>query len=494
MLRERMCMRERSAGARSLRVALLVALLVATGCGARVTQEQKLAAHGQGIGAGNSGGGSQSDNSSSGGDTSGGSAVSGDSGTGGAASAGTGSSGASSSSKATSADKAAAAAPAGGNGGATDVGVTGDTITLGNVSTLSGPVPGIFQGAVIGTQAAVAYANSLGGIFGRKLKVDVRDDQFDTGQNRAQTIDLLSKAFAFAGSFSLYDDAALNEINKSGIPDTTYSLSEARRGLANNFSVAPASNGWRLGPLQYYKQKFPQAITAVGSLYGDIPSAKASHVAAKGAAESLGYKFVYERGTQPTETDFTADVVAMRQAGVKMVFIVAEDVKATARLANSMAQQGFKPDAFIVGGVAYDPSLIALAGKSVEGLINDQQQAAFQGEDSSSIPEVALFNQWVSKVKPGYKPDLFATFGWSETRLLIQAMQAAGPKLTRAGVIAELKKIDSFDDHGMLAPAGPASKRPATCYIMLQVKNGKFERYDSPSPGYRCNDGGYWKP
>ena len=36
-------------------------------------------------------------------------------------------------------------------------------------------------------------------MFGRKFKLDVRDDQFDTGQNRAQTIDLLGKAFAFAG-------------------------------------------------------------------------------------------------------------------------------------------------------------------------------------------------------------------------------------------------------------------------------------------------------
>src|SRR5205823_11626604 len=79
----------------------------------------------------------------------------------------------------TGVDRAASAAPAGGNGGATDVGVTGESITLGNVSTLSGPIPGLFQGAVLGAQAFAAYANSQGGVFGRRLKVEVRDDQFD---------------------------------------------------------------------------------------------------------------------------------------------------------------------------------------------------------------------------------------------------------------------------------------------------------------------------
>src|SRR5205085_2015025 len=87
----------------------------------------------------------------------------------------------------------------GNNGGATDVGITADTITLGNVATLSGPVPGLFQGAVIGTQAWAAYQNSIGGIAGRKIKLEIRDDQFDTGQNRAATQDLIPKVFALVG-------------------------------------------------------------------------------------------------------------------------------------------------------------------------------------------------------------------------------------------------------------------------------------------------------
>ena len=138
--------------------------------------------------------------------------------------------------------------PAGGNGGATDVGVTADTITLGNVSTLSGPVPGLFAGAVYGTQAAIAYQNSLGGVYGRKLKLVVGDDQFDTGQNRSQTIDLADRVLGFAGGFSLYDDAGADVLQKAGVPDVQVPLSTGLQTSPINFSVAPVRDGSPTGP------------------------------------------------------------------------------------------------------------------------------------------------------------------------------------------------------------------------------------------------------
>jgi ABC-type branched-subunit amino acid transport system substrate-binding protein len=388
------------------------------------------------------------------------------------------------------AGSAAPAAPAGGNGGATDVGVTADSVTLGNVSTLSGPVPGLFQGAVIGSQAAVAYQNSKGGLFGRKFKLQVRDDQFDTGQNRSQTLDLIKNAFAFVGSFSLYDDAGAAQIQGSGIPDVTYSLTDGRRKIPNNFSIAPAPPGAPTGAFNYFKRKFPNAVGAVGTIYSEV--SKTSHDDYKAAAQANGWKYVYERGVQATETDFTADVVRMRQSGVKGVYLVAVDVKTAARLAKAMSQQNFKPEFFIVNGAGYDAQLFSLAGSAVEGMFNSQPYAMFAGEDAGSIPEVKLFNEWLQKVKPGYKPDLFAAYGWASGRLLFQAMEAAGPKVTRAGVIDALRKINEFSDNGMLAPAGPGAKRPASCFIVLQVKGGKFTRFDSPPPGYRCGDGPYF--
>jgi ABC-type branched-subunit amino acid transport system substrate-binding protein len=453
-------------------IAVLVLLtMVAAACGARVSDEEVRAAGGVT--------GTRSGQADAGDDT-----ATGDAGTGGATGTDTG--------EATGGTDTggATAAPEGGNGGATDVGITADTVLLGNVSTLSGPVPGLFQGAVIGSQAAVAYQNSKGGMFGRKFKLEVRDDQFDTGQNRNQTIDLINKTFAFIGSFSLYDSAAVDQIGKSGIPDVTYSLSADRRGLANNFSIEPSPrSGAPTGAFNYFKKKYPDAVTNVGTIFSDI--SKGSHEDYKAAAQSVGWKYAYERGVQATETDFTADVVRMRQAGVKAVYLVAVDVKTTARLAKAMAQQNFKPEFFLVNGAAYDPTLVSLAGESVEGLYSTQPYSLFLGEDAGVIPEVKLFNEWVQKIKPGYKPDLFATFAWSSGRLLFQAMEAAGAKAKRADVIAALKKIDEFSANGLLAPAGPASKRPPECYLIAQLKGGKWSRFDTPPPGYRCSDGPY---
>jgi len=187
-------------------------------------------------------------------------------------------------------------------------------------SGAGGPVPGLFAGAVTGTQAFIAYQNSLGGVYGRKLELDVRDDQFDTGQNRAQTSDLIGKAFALIGSFSLYDDAGLPAIEQSGIPNIQVPLTQALQESPANFSINPVRRGTPLGPWNFLKSKFPNAVTAVGGLYGDVPAAKDSFLNNKAAAESVGYKFIYERGYAPTETDFTADVVRMRQAGVKFFF------------------------------------------------------------------------------------------------------------------------------------------------------------------------------
>ena len=205
--------------------------------------------------------------------------------------------------------------------------------------------------------------------------------------------------------------------------------------------------------------------------------------------EANGITFGYERLYEPTETDFTADIVQMRSKGIKLVIEISADAKTVARLQNAAQQQNWKPEAWFGGAAVYDSSYLALAGAASEGTFVYNGAAMYLGEDSAKVPEVQLFQTWLKKTHPGAPVDLFAADGWASARLFVQALQAAGPKATRAGLIEALKKVHSFDANGFIAQSDPAGKGPASCFVIIKVVGGKFTRLE-PASGYKC-DGPY---
>ena len=393
-------------------------------------------------------------------------------------------------------------APAAGGGGqvqasnvartASDVGITAEVIRIGQVTQLTGPVPGLFAGSVIGIQAFAAYQNSIGGIAGRKVEAVIRDDQFDATANRNATRDLIESTFALVGGISLYDDASAPDVEKSGIPDVTTAISRTRAQLPNNFAPNPNLDGAPTGQFVWLKEKHPQVVGAMASLYGDVPSAKVVHQAYRRAAESLGFTWVYDRGYQPTETDYTADIIRMRQADAKALFLMSVDAKNVARILKAAQQQGWRPDVVFLGPSSYDPAMVTLAGTAADGALVFQGYALYAGEDAGVVAEVKLFNQWVQKVKPGNVPDTFAAGAWLAGRLWAKAMAGVGPNPTRKEVVEALRKIDEFDGNAMMASAGPGTKRPSTCYLIAELEGGKFRRVE-PATGFRC-DGTYFRP
>ena len=61
----------------------------------------------------------------------------------------------------------------------------------------------------------------------------------------------------------------------------TVSLDLATNNLPNSFSPAPAANGWQLGPLAYFKKKFPKTIAHTAAMVAGEPSAIAKWNAEK---------------------------------------------------------------------------------------------------------------------------------------------------------------------------------------------------------------------
>ena len=390
----------------------------------------------------------------------------------------------------------------GDNGGSTDVGVTGNTINVGLVADIGGPIPGLFQGAVRGTQAYITKVNAEGGIYGRQLKLDVGDSQLACDQYESQLQDKVSKDFVAVGSFSLYDSCGVNVLKAHpSFSDIHSALSPKAQAVTNNFSVAPLGSGWRTGPLSYYKKKFGDAWQHIGSVYAGVGGGEETWIAAKAVIQKSGAPWQghvdRDASYQPTDTDFTAEIIRMQRAGVKMIYMIAGDQGGNANVLHAVRQQAASRGWPVVyGGSAYDQAFLTKAKddlnmSGVGPTYEDQQYALFFNKnDAANIPAVNEFQTWYGRVTGGASPDLFAAYGWSSAQLFVQALKAAGPKATRKTLYDQLKKITRFDASGILAPANPAQNKPGNCWVFSQAINAAWVRQDSPKAGFRC-DGPY---
>jgi ABC-type branched-subunit amino acid transport system substrate-binding protein len=376
---------------------------------------------------------------------------------------------------------------------ASDIGITETEITLGNVATLTGPVPGLFAGSPAGTEAFFEYVNSLGGVYGRTLKLEVGDDALDCNRNQSAHEELQESVFAFVGSFSVYDNCGANVLSADPeLPDVHYQLSTEANEVTNSFSPQPQPPGFRTGPYQYYKEQFPDAVTKIGALWAD--NSATTFANQKAAMESLGFEIIFDRSISPTETDFTADIVRMRDAGVRYLDLRNTDKSKIAPILSAAYQQGFELDV-IVTNAAYDPGFFDLLPEpeAANGVVMDQQYAMFLGEDAEEVPEVALFLDWMEQTNPDVTVDLFAAYSWAAARLFVEALVEAGQNPTRADLIAALEGIHEFDGNGMVAPADPGAHEPPECWMLVTLQDGEFVRTLPEGSGFSCDYTGYFK-
>jgi hypothetical protein len=280
----------------------------------------------------------------------------------------------------------------------------------------------------------------------------------------------------------------------------TVSLSPVANDLPNTFSPSVAVGGWQLGPLAYFKTKFPSDITHTGALIADEPSATEKWVAEKAAMDSIGYKVVYDPTFDITQTSFDQNVIAMKNAGVKILFLEQMPYDYASSVIKALTQQNFHPQV-VFGASDYSEELVPTSGgaSAIDGGYLEQNVPLYLGEDAFTIPAVATFLKWVQKASPGFPADLYTLYGWLSGELFAQALRAAGAHPTRGSVLEQLRKITTFDGGGLIASSNPAQKIPSKCYIIAKIVDGHFQRTDDPpvngpTKGFRCDKPYYYYP
>ncbi len=240
-------------------------------------------------------------------------------------------------------------------------GITSTTVHIANVSTLA--IGGLFKGALVGTQAYVDYINSQGGVNGRKLVVDSADDQYSGTGNKQATQNAVNSDAALVGGFSTFDSYGGAVLAQNpGVPDVTEVLDLATNKLPNVYSPVPLQGGWQEGVLQYFKHKLGRAtINKVGTVIADLPSTLADWAGEKYVMQKVGYNIIYDQQYADTQTDFTQNVIAMKNAGVKVIFLDQMPASYASALLKDLVQQNYHP-AVVLGAATYSNALIPDSG------------------------------------------------------------------------------------------------------------------------------------
>jgi ABC-type branched-subunit amino acid transport system substrate-binding protein len=368
-------------------------------------------------------------------------------------------------------------------------GVTATEIKIGQIATVSGPVPGLFQNSADSMDAFVAYVNSEGGIDGHKLVMVHKDDAYDcvTYTNALKT--LATQVFAVVGTFSVVDSCGASVLKADPmLPDIhAENINPSVLAQPNAFAAETQPPGYFTTSFVYLKQKYPDDITKTADLYPS--SASFDYKAERITAESVGFRYLYARGIGTAESNFTSDILRMKSAGVKIVDLTDDTYPTDAAFVQEAAQQGFHPDA-IIAPTAYDSQFFTALGSNVDAanvIVAPQFQALYLGQDTATNPEMATYLTWLAKTHPGQRASIFGTTAWAAGVLFAQAMQHAGPAITQASLLQGVAALGDFDADGLLSVQNPAARTPPQCEIMVGIHNGTFVRLDPASTGFDCD-------
>ncbi|MGH9077807.1 MAG: ABC transporter substrate-binding protein [Acidimicrobiales bacterium] len=351
------------------------------------------------------------------------------------------------------------------------------TVTLGALTPISGPVAVIGTPLTYGQQAYFRDVDARGGIAGWKVRLDVADTRYDA-QTQVQEYDRIAPDVAFVGqSLGSPTTQAIESLAASaGILVGTAAQDSAFVNQRVNAVIGTPYAVDMANAMHFVAQHRPGA--RVGFIYqNDAYGADGLKGFTAGAAADHLDR-VATASYQPSDTSFTAQVLAMRQAGANVVALTALPTPAATMVATA-ASMGYHPQwvfqlsawsEYLMsstgaqGGVA-TPVAPALAGVWVLGYL------AQWGDPS--VPGMARFLADQRRYFPTQVPDSYFIYGYclAEMEGDVLAAAIAAKDLTRPGLLDAKLHLGRVDFGGLMPAAdytpalGPADRETTVSQV-----------------------------
>ncbi len=330
------------------------------------------------------------------------------------------------------------------SGGATAPGVTATSITFGTHQPLTGPAAPGYSEIAPASQAFFNYVNAHGGVFGRKIKLIIKDDAYNPTNtvNVTHQLVLQNNVFGiFHGLGTPTHTKVVGYLNASKVPDLFVA---SGCPCWDNGASQPYTFGWQtqytiegkiLG--QYIKQHFAGKKIAVLYQDDDFGQGGLKGIQDEVPASSIVTKQSYQSGT----TTLGPQITAIKSSGAQVL------VDFTVPIYTAIAQLtsftlGYKPQ-LVVSTVGIDPHTVGgllktiSKGKAsgtalIEGAITDGYGPS---PSDTSNPWVQLFMKVHAQYDASEPFDGNTIDGMASAYTLVQALQAAGKNLTRQGIV-----------------------------------------------------------
>ncbi|MCX7619771.1 MAG: ABC transporter substrate-binding protein [Acidimicrobiales bacterium] len=355
---------------------------------------------------------------------------------------------------------------------ATELGVTATEIRIATIADPGGPKPGLNQGVFDSMEAFVKWCNDLGGINGRKLKLDLLDAKIVEYQQRVQFA--CENDFALVGGIGVLDNlGAQDQVNCGLINVPAAAVNPEQTGADLTYASLPnPPHLYNVGPTNWIRERYPDVIDNAAAIYTDLSVTKMQSDRLVEAYEARGFKFTARPAAAISESNWGPIVSQMKNRGVKFMTLTSS-FEEVIPLVKEMAAQNFKPLVELEANY-YNQKFPDQAGSVADGVLVRLQ--AWPLEEADKNPAMRQYLEIMKKYKPDGVLELLGVQAFSSGLLFATAAKSLGAEVTRERLEQALRDIHTWSGGGMHAPTDPGAQRPSPCFIMMRVEGSKFVR------------------
>lgn len=353
-------------------------------------------------------------------------------------------------------------------------GVTDNEIRIGTIQPLSGDPAAIYGNAIAkGMQAYYDYINDNGGMYGRKIKLILGDNQYSgsVASEAARRLVEQDKVFAIQGSEGTAPHSAIYKyLEEHGIPDM-YILS----GSAT--FVDPVART-RFGGLvdyvtegrvfaTYIKQNFDGQKLGILAQNDDFGK-EGEQGLRQGLQEQGANMDITVEYFDETNTDVTSQVQRLKGADVNIVAFWGGPLQAANLIKTARETLSWQVPVMINGTNALD-ILGQLAGyDNIEGTVSGMMgHQAFETDN----PGVARAREIVAKYAPDVPFDNMVLIGYSISEGMTGFLKQAGKDLTQESFIKAAESLCNYKSDLFLVPqsTSPTDHRLSEADVLVRA-------------------------